>query len=90
MSHELLHQQLEVVICLDPTDEVEKDEAQNPHKGTALLAFNGQGARLLSYSLGDVEDMIDLLHYLSDDEDVPEDLKTEFGQALRPFIQPAP
>ena len=91
MSYKSLSQhQLGVVIFLDPTDEVEEDEAQNPHKKTALLAVNGKGPRMLSYSLGDVEDVIDLLLCLLDDEDVPEDLKTEFEQALRPFIQPAP
>ena len=82
MSYKSLSQhQLGVVIFLDQTDEVEEDESQNPHKKTALLAVNGQGPRMLSYSLGDVEDVIDLLLCLLDDEEVPEDLKTEFEQA---------
>jgi len=64
---------------LDTDSELDEDEK------TALLAADTKGTRLLSYSLANVEELIELAHFLLDQEDVPDGIKTEFEGVLGAF-----
>ena len=54
---------------------------------TVLVAVNSntKEARLLPYTLANVEELIELALCLLDQEDVPQDLKADFEHALAPF-----
>ena len=52
---------------------------------TVLVAVNGKGARLLPYTLANVEELIELAFGLSEERDIPEDLRAELVHALGPF-----
>ena len=56
---------------------------------TVLMAVNDVGARLLPYTLENVENLTELAFCLSDQEDIPEDLKADFVRAIAPFPPPA-
>ena len=58
------------------------------NRKTVLIAVNDEGARLLPYTLENVEELTELAFCLSDQEDIPEDLKAEFVSVLVPFPPP--
>ena len=49
---------------------------------TVLLAVNDISARLLPYTLASVEELIELAHFLIDQEEIPKDIKVEFNNVL--------
>lgn len=52
---------------------------------TLLLAVNHSSARLIPYTLANVEELIELAHFLLDQHDVPEEIRGEFENALARF-----
>jgi hypothetical protein len=54
---------------------------------TVLVAVNSntKEARLLPYTLANVEELIELAFGLSEERDIPEDLRAELIHALGPF-----
>jgi hypothetical protein len=52
---------------------------------TVLVAVNGKGARLLPYTLANVEELIELAFGLSEEHGIPEDLQADIAHALAPF-----
>ena len=59
----------------------------NENKKTVLVAVNSdtKEARLLPYTLADIEELVELAHCL-EYEDIPEDLKKEFADVLVPLV----
>ena len=49
---------------------------------TILLAANRNNSRLLSYTLENIEQLIELGHFLLDQEEIPDDVKSEFKNVL--------
>jgi hypothetical protein len=49
---------------------------------TVLLAVNSNGARLLPYTLSNVEELIELAHFVVDQEDVSKDIRGEFESVI--------
>ncbi|MGC1376665.1 MAG: hypothetical protein WA821_10590 [Anaerolineales bacterium] len=67
-------------------------EIEAEKERTVLLAVNSKGARLLPYTLADVEELAELISYLLSPEGIPEDLKADALSALEAFqaLQNAP
>jgi len=61
---------------LDTGSELDEDEK------TVLLAADTKGTRLLPYSLANVEELIELAHFVLDQKDIPEEIQGEFENAL--------
>jgi hypothetical protein len=57
----------------------------NENEKTVLLAVNGSGARLLPYTLANVEELIELAHFLRDQENIPGDVQAEIKGTLERF-----
>ena len=64
--------------------DLDAEEATENQK-TVLLAANDSGSRLLPYTLANVEELIELGQCLVDQDDVPEDLRSDFKSALDRF-----
>ena len=64
------------------TDNADPDELINENEKTILLAANAEGTRLLPYTLANVEELIELAFFVSAQEDIPEDIQTEFKGVL--------
>ncbi|MGC1376445.1 MAG: hypothetical protein WA821_09485 [Anaerolineales bacterium] len=67
-------------------------EIEAEKERTVLLAVNSKGARLLPYTLADVEELAELISYFLSPEGIPEDLKADALSALEAFqaLQDAP
>jgi len=61
------------------------DSELDEDEKTVLLAADTKGTRLLSYNLANVEELIELAHFLLDQKDVPEEIRGEFANALARF-----
>ncbi len=64
-----------------------KQKSTQEDKKTFLVAVDGDSKKawVLSYTLENVEKLIELGKYLVDQEDVPEDIKDDFGRVIPQF-----
>ena len=64
------------------TEDIDTDSELDEDEKTVLLAADTKGTRLLPYTLANVEELIELAHFLLDQEDTPEEIRAEFESAL--------
>ena len=67
------------------TEPINHDPNEKGDEKTVLLAASATNTRLLPYSLSNVEELIELAHFLLDQHDVPEEIRGEFETALARF-----
>ena len=61
------------------------DEETIQTEKTILLAVNENSARLLPYTLANVEELMELAHFLIEQEEIPKDIRAEFEGVLGEF-----
>ena len=61
------------------------DEEMIQTEKTILLAVNENSARLLPYTLANVDELIELAHFLVEQEEIPKDIRAEFKSAIGKF-----
>ena len=66
------------------TEDLDSEEMIQTEK-TILLAVNDSSAKLLPYTLANVEELIELAHFLIEQEEVSKDIRAEFESAIGKF-----
>ena len=61
------------------------DEEMIQTEKTILLAVNDSSAKLLPYTLANVEELMELAHFLIEQEEIPKDIRAEFESAIGKF-----